>query len=156
MHIYILLKQHGQWSNGSSEAMVRKLCELIDFNDELVYTQGKPSFLHSNYFLSVSHSANVMAIAIASQDIGIDLEKNRDIKSEVIDRVQLNKDQPLVDWCQREALIKLFNDPDYLFKPAPEGICFTTLNVFDGFTCVIASMNEPDDIKLFHLKEEAL
>lgn len=136
--------------------MVRKLCDLIDLNDELVYNQGKPAFLHSNYFLSVSHSANVMAIAIANQDIGIDLEKNRDIKTEVIDRVKLDEDQPLVDWCRREALIKLLNDHDYLFKPAPEGTCFTQLEVFDGFTCVLASFQEPDDIKIFHLKEEAL
>ncbi len=156
MHIYILLKQHGQWSNGSSQAMVRKLCDLIELKDELVYTQGKPAFLHSNYFLSVSHSAQVMAIAIADQDIGIDLEKNRDIKTDVIDRVKLDEDQPLMDWCRREAVVKLFNDHDYLFKPAPEGLCFTPLEVYDGFTCVLASHHKPDDIKIFHLKEETL
>lgn len=156
MHIYVLLKKQGHWSNGSSKTMVRKLCDLIDFKDELIYDQGKPGFINSNYFLSVSHSANLMAIAIADQEIGLDLEKNQALKLEVIERVKLDCNQPLQDWCRREATIKLYNNPEYLFKPAPAATKFVTEEIYDGFTCVIASKTTLPKAKIFHLDEQIL
>lgn len=156
MHIYVLFKKHGSWSNGSSRTMIKKLCDLIDFKDELVFDRGKPLFINSNYFLSVSHSANLMVIAIAQQDFGIDLEKDRVIDIDVIERLKLDHSAPLEDWCRREATIKLYNDPQYLYEPAPSKTLYTTQNIFDGFTCVIASHEEIPQAKIFHLDEQAL
>lgn len=156
MHLYVVLKKHGQWSNGSSEAMVRKLCDLIELKDELVYDQGKPSFIDSNYFLSVSHSDHVMVIAIADQAIGIDLEKNKELKPEIILRLNLDKLDPLIDWCKREALIKLYNDKEYLYKQAPQEATYRIEDVFDGYTCIVAGTHALPAAKIFHLDENAL
>ncbi len=156
MQLYAIVKTQGRWSNGSSEAILRKLCELIDLKDVLVYTSGKPHFLNDKLFVSVSHSENLMVIAFDSTEIGIDLEKNRDIKKEVIDRVILNEKDPLLDWCQREATIKLYNDPEYLFKKAPSETYFKTEQIYDGFTCVIASKKPVSKVSLYHLKESSL
>ena len=156
MHLYVLYKKEGHWTNGSSETVVRALCNLIDLHEELVYTNGRPAFINSKFFLSVSHSEKVMVIAIASQPIGIDLEKNKDLKPEVIQRLNLDQNKPLIDWCQREATIKLFNDPDYLLKKAPEGTFFRLENVYDAFTCVVAAQNPLPEAKIYHLDENAL
>ena len=156
MQLYVIVKTQGRWSNGSSETILRKLCDLIDLKDTLIYTQGKPSFIDSKLFISVSHSENLMVIALASTEIGIDLEKNRDIKKEVIDRVSLDETHPLLDWCQREATIKLYNEPKYLLKKAPSETIFTSQEVFDGFTCVIASKVPLSKTSLYHLKESSL
>ena len=156
MHIYILFKKHGSWSNGSSKTMIKKLCDLIAFKDELAFEQGKPVFINSNYFLSVSHSSNLMAIAIADQEIGIDLEKDRTIEKDVIERLNLDLNSPLDDWCKREATIKLYNDAKYLFTPAPLETLYTDENIFDGYTCMVASKIKIEHSKIFHLDEQAL
>jgi len=156
MHLYVLLKQHGRWSNGSSEFMVKRLCELIELKDQLVYDQGKPSFIDSNYFLSVSHSDKVMVIAIADQDIGIDIEKDKILKPELIERLKLDVSAPLTDWCKREAAIKLYNEKAYLTKPIPKDTHFRIADVYDAYTCVIAGTQALSETKIFHLKEEAL
>ena len=156
MHLYVLVKENGHWSNGSSEVMVRRLCDLIEFKDKLVYLDGKPAFIDSNYDLSVSHSDKLMVIAIAQQAIGIDLEKNKDLKPELIDRLKLSDSNPLTDWCLREAVIKLYNDKTYLYKEVPENTDHRIIDVFDGYTCVIASPQKIPDIKIIHLNENAL
>jgi hypothetical protein len=156
MQLYVIVKTQGRWSNGSSEAILKRLCELIDLKEVLVYTSGKPHFLNDKLYVSVSHSENLMVIAFDSNEIGIDLEKNRDIKKEVIDRVSLDEKNPLLDWCQREATIKLYNDPEYLFKKAPIETHFKTEQVYHGFTCVLASKKPLSIASLYHLKESAL
>jgi succinyl-CoA synthetase beta subunit len=156
MHLYVLLKQHGRWSNGSSELVVRRLCELIELEDKLVYDQGKPSFIDSNYFLSVSHSDKVMVIVIADQDIGIDIENDKPLNPDLIERLKLDVDYPLIDWCKREAAIKLHNDKEYLYKPIPKETHFKIVDVYDAYTCVIAGTKPLSEPKIFHLKEEAL
>ena len=156
MQLYVLEKTQGHWSNGSSKEMLLKLCDLIQLKETLVYDQGKPLFLNSSTFISVSHSANVMVIAFAKTEIGIDLEKNRDIKKEVIERVNLDEAHPLVDWCQREATIKLYNDSEYLFKKAPSETCFRVEDIFDGFTCIVASKVDLPQVVIYHLKEAIL
>lgn len=156
MHIYILFKKHGSWSNGSSKTMIKKLCDLISFKDELAFDQGKPVFINSNYFLSVSHSANLMVIAIADQEIGIDIEKDRIIDKDVIERLNLDLNSPLDDWCKREATIKLYNDAKYLYTPAPLETLYTAENIFDGYTCMVASRINIEHSKVFHLDEQAL
>jgi succinyl-CoA synthetase beta subunit len=156
MQLYVIVKNQGRWANGSSKSIVEKLCDLIDLKDVLVYTEGKPHFINSKLFISVSHCENLMVIAFDSTEIGIDLEKNRDIKKEVIDRVTLDENNPLMDWCQREATIKLYNDPEYLFKKAPSSTLYKVIEVYDGFTCVVASKEPLSKTSLYHLKESSL
>ncbi len=156
MIIYVLLKKQGAWSNGSSETIIKKLCTLIDFKDELVFHQGKPIFLNSKTFLSVSHSSNLMVIALAEQPIGIDLEKNRLLNTALVSRMHLDVKEPLLDWCQREATVKLTNDSDYLFKKAPQSTTFIRIDVYDGFTCVLASPSRVTPPKIYYLDEQAL
>lgn len=156
MHLYVLLKQHGRWYNGSSEIIVKRLCELIELDDKLVYIEGKPSFVDSNFSISVSHSDHLMVIVIADQNIGIDLEKDKDLKPELIERLKLDPDDPLLDWCKREAAIKLYNDKSYLYRPTPDTTFFKRVEVYDAYTCVIAGTKALSEPKIFHLKEEAL
>ncbi len=156
MRIYVLLKKHGTWPNGSSEPIVKKLCTLIDLKEELVYRQGKPFFLNSKVFLSVAHSFNLMVIAFSDQPIGIDLEKNRPLSVDLIERMHLDFKEPLQDWCQREATIKLTHDSDYLYKKAPQGTNFSSINVFDGYTCVLASSSMMPTPKIHYIDEETL
>jgi len=156
MILYVISKKQGNWPNGSSEPMVRKCCAHLNIKDDLVYEAGKPVFVDSKHFISVSHSAHLMIIAFSDQPIGIDIEKNRTLSNELIERLKLEPKDPLLDWCQREATSKLMNNPDYLFKKAPLDAQFIVCDVADGFTCVLASLTPPHLSKIIHYDEHAL
>lgn len=156
MPLYVLLKKQGSWPNGSSEPVVRALLDLIDLNDKLVYENGRPVLKDSKYHISVSHSDQVMVVAILSQKVGIDIEKNKPVKPEVIKRLSLDPKEPLVDWCTREALIKLYDDPHRLLVPKDEISHARIEDVFDGYTCVMASEMPLPPSVIYHLDENAL
>ena len=119
MDVYVVHKTSGRWPNGSSEPIVKAVLKKARIKSALCYVEGRPSFVEGQLFLSVSHSNALMVIALAQQPIGIDLEVRKPIKAEVIQRLALDPKDPLMDWCRREAAIKLYDEPLYLMKPSP-------------------------------------
>jgi len=156
MDVYLLHKKQGRWPNGSSEPIVRSILKKARIKSTLSYLDGRPVFLESKLFLSVSHSGSLMVIALAQQPIGIDLEENKDVKTEVIQRLSLDPASPLIDWCQREAAIKLYNEPLYLMQPIPKETVYQELHVSDDYTCVLASKSDLPLVRLIPLNEDDL
>ena len=93
MQLYVIVKTQGRWSNGSSETILRKLCDLIDLKDTLIYTQGKPSFIDSKLFISVSHSENLMVML--GQDIRQQTMQSRELSAKIA----------------QDSAVSLFDDP---------------------------------------------
>ena len=71
--------------------------------------------LLSSGYVSVSHTENRAVIAFSSVPVGIDMERNRGLSSRLIKRLGL-KEKVIEHWVLREAAIKLYDDPSYLFK----------------------------------------
>jgi phosphopantetheinyl transferase len=81
-------------------------------------TDGKPTLLNSRKFISISHSANLVAVFISELNCGVDVETiNRDtdriakrfLHPSEIENIQ-KSDQPkllqLIYWCAKEAIFK--------------------------------------------------
>ncbi len=81
---------------------------------------GKP-FVERG-FVSISHSTHHLVCAHAECEIGVDMEVIRPVSQKLIERLDLNKLNPLLDWCQREAYFKLSADHDSILKPIPHHI----------------------------------
>lgn len=153
MILYVITKQHGSWPNGSSEYVARRVCGLIGMEEHFRYVDGRPILIDSPYHLSVSHSQGMMVVAIAKQPLGIDLELNRTIEPAVIDRLHLNADHPLLDWCSREAAIKLHQDPNRLLSAQHPDTIFTEIDLSDKSTCVVATHDPIPQPMIYYLHE---
>ena len=78
----------------------------IAFNEN-----GKPYFENSNLYFNYSHSKNFLICALASDDVGVDIEENRQI-SDIIAKRYLNSayenQERLNLWVKKEAYSKLY------------------------------------------------
>lgn len=91
------------------------LKHMLHDNNIIVYkdSNGKPFIKNSNYYFSVSHSANKMALIISNHPVGIDMEIIRKYDSKLLKYLNIksnlsNKDF-FKEWTKREAYIKKNN-----------------------------------------------
>lgn len=139
MKIFITQNTQEHFRNNSSKALLEKLAMLYDWGPIHYSPNGKP--LCTNGYLSVSHSLEYLVIAYSIQPIGIDLEKIRPLKDELIKKFDLDPNNPILSWCQKEALIKLYDDKHYLFKNITHEH-WQKIEIAKGYCCVIVS-NQP-------------
>lgn len=156
MILYVITKQSGSWPNGSSEYVARRVCALIGMDDQFRYVDGRPILIDSPYHLSVSHSGSTMVVAIANQPLGIDVEMNRPLESGVMERLHLDPDHALLDWCSREAAIKLHQDPQRLLSSDHPDTIFTEIDLTDKSTCVVATRDPIPTPTIYYLHENHL
>lgn len=101
---------------------------------------GKPVFKGSQRGIkfSITHSTNIVAIAISNHSIGIDIEQNNLVNREIIqtvccknEQVQIQKDNKLatVFWTAKEAISKLRNE-DWYSTPVTD-LSIKDQNIFD-------------------------
>lgn len=99
-------------------------CELLNTDKDKItikFTEnGKPYIENSqNFYFSISHSENIIAVAIADNELGVDIEKIRAINTSLsgrfftkneIDYIEKNtaknKDAFFELWTKKEAYIK--------------------------------------------------
>lgn len=92
----------------------------IDINDiKFDDVNGKPYLVGESICFNVSHSENMVAVAVSDRNIGVDLEKTRNINPKLIDRyfTKCEKEYISVDlpdwqtrffevWTKKEAFLK--------------------------------------------------
>ena len=108
---------------------VRHLLRAMGYTDQDLYydVNGKPHLKDGKY-ISITHSFTFSAVIISTQEVGIDIEKQREkigiIAHKFVDYAfdYLVKDEKryinklTVIWCIKESLYKLFATPGMLFK----------------------------------------
>jgi len=108
---------------------------MIEFE---IGKNGKPYYVEKDRYLSISHTKNVVAIAISDSDIAIDCELEQSIDDTVINETFSKKEKFLVDnkilkknwiWNAKEAISKLYNE-DWYSYPRTE-IVYIDGQVFD-------------------------
>ncbi len=118
------LKQHKkQLQSLIADVLLRViLCTRfnIDVNDmKFDDMNGKPYLVGESICFNVSHSDNMVVVAVSDQNIGVDLEKTRNINPKLIDRyfTKCEKEYISVDlpdwqtrffevWTKKEAFLK--------------------------------------------------
>ena len=108
---------------------IRHLLRSFGYTDEdLYYDQfGKPHLKDGKY-ISIPHSFTFSGLVISNENVGIDIEKQRDkigiiahkfvnYEFEYLDKEGKNYIKRLtIIWCIKESLYKLFATPGMLFR----------------------------------------
>lgn len=98
------------------------------------HESGKPYLKDSDVYLSVSHTANVVAVALSCNEVGIDVERYGEKICRVAPRF-LNKNeradgvwQKLLLWSAKETVYKMMNCREVDFR---EHLCSSGLRLGD-------------------------
>ncbi|NTW90680.1 MAG: hypothetical protein HGA35_01890 [Erysipelotrichaceae bacterium] len=150
MKIYII-QNTTNWKNNSSKELLFKLSQKFNLENPFHLESGKP-VLHNGY-VSISHSNNYLLIAYSNRPIGIDCEIIRPIQKALIDKLNLDPINPIIDWCKREAVIKLMDDKSYLLKKELNEFHFKSISFNPNLCIIVSSKNEIRDYTLIHLDQ---
>ena len=98
--------------------MLDKILNVSDENGLLYGEYGKP-YIENGKFFSISHSGDIAVLAISDNEIGIDIEKPREIDKNIIKRCFTDKEAEFTGsssekfiriWTLKEAVSKLFGE----------------------------------------------
>lgn len=107
---------------------VRKLLQQAGYEDkDLTYDENGKPHLSDGKYISITHSYDFSAIIVSSQNVGIDLEKQREKIIKIADKfigsensflnTERNYKEDLsVIWGAKEALYKMCNSRSLSFK----------------------------------------
>lgn len=152
MKLYLIQNLNSIWKNNSSKEILNKLSYKFDLEIPNYLESGKP-ILKTGY-ISISHSNQFLAIIYSNQPIGIDCEIIRPIQTSLINKLSLDPNNPILDWCKRESIIKLLDDKSYLLKKELNEFYFEIIS-FNPLLClVLASTKAISDIEIIHLDQE--
>jgi len=151
MEIYAIYKLNSIWKNNSSKEILIKLSEMKQWGLPNYLETGKPTL--SDAYISVTHSNDLLIIAYAKQEIGIDCEKIRPIQETLINKLQLDPINPILDWCKRESIIKLLDDKQYLLKKELNDYFFTEITLNSSYCIVVSSKSIINHYSVIHLNE---
>lgn len=99
---------------------------------------GKPYFIFPEQFLSISHTLDIVCVAVSDVEIAIDCESNQSIDENIIDMTFTKKEKKQVEngilkksniWTAKEAISKFYNE-DWYSHPRTE-ITFENEVVYD-------------------------
>ena len=124
-----------------SGLMLRKVLGITD-DKQLCYNEhGKPFFEHGPFF-SLSHSRRFAMLAVSKEEIGIDIEMNRDINEGIMKRcftdeeaefARMSTENYLRIWTAKEAVLKLLGTG---FSFSPKGFSVLPFDEEHEINCV--------------------
>lgn len=150
----------GHGANYDEMELLKKYCEFIHYKGPIIieYNEyGKPYIKGNPFYFNKSHSYDYTLLACSQQEIGIDIEKHREIKKHALKRLYTKDEQEEVKddvnkfydlWVRKESYVKLKgcaltecvqNTPNCLFYP---------ISIDENYSCAVASYNEIETIKL--------
>jgi phosphopantetheinyl transferase len=131
---------------------------LGDLASYYVSEMGKPDVNSGTYF-SISHSDELVVVAIAGNVIGIDIQKEVNKSDAVLSRVcsstELNffksKEQL---WTRKEAVVKFFGDSIMngkkyeVIKDENSACCILSFELSEGFSCAVVQKEKTSEEKI--------
>lgn len=138
-------------SDCAKRILTAMLCDKLDCRAEKLHFEkgerGKPFLRNNPCFFSVSHSGGFVAVAVADEEIGIDIETIKQRRQSVEKRVFNESEIKLIDesadcdeafyrlWTLKESYLKAIGTG---FNSNAREICFSSLGNFlqankDGF-----------------------
>lgn len=148
---------------GLAFLLLRRACGWAEFPEPGLSPRGKPFFpacptLH----FSLSHTDGAAAAGISSAEVGIDIERLRQIPPSLLGRYGADSSRAFLDsWVRREALAKRQDRGSALLvpeEPKPEpGERAVLLPVFSGYTAAAAwsAGFEPEPLQIWTMEELA-
>ncbi len=119
-------KRYKHWL--ASRVLIKDLLQTDEFIEFEYNKTGKPNLVNVDGFVSISHAADVAAIALSKKhEVGIDIEKMQEkivriapkfmLPEEIEECNENNKVRAMyVHWCIREAVFKCYGKGQLDFK----------------------------------------
>lgn len=132
-------------------------------NDNILYYPNGAPYIFSNYYISISHSCNLVSLAISNYRIGIDIEKNRldnifKIKDKFVNRSEdyynnllYESDYLHIIWGIKEGLFKLHYKNSWSFSMNYR-VDFFKLKFNNVIYCWILNSNKSKKYYAFYKK----
>ncbi|MDR0971348.1 MAG: 4'-phosphopantetheinyl transferase superfamily protein [Bacteroidales bacterium] len=137
----------------------------FSFSPSIGYKEnGKPFFINNkDIFFNLSHTKNFIAIAFSNTDIGIDIEKKRKYKKEIVKRFFHNKECSLLENIEDENLqdelfTRIWTIKEAYLKCTGKGIA-NNLNTFyitinDKNNTIFEIKDNDTPVSLIHLYDK--
>ena len=100
------------------------LCQITG-SDKITFCYsktGKPYIKDNPFFISISHSENYAAAAVADSPVGIDIETVSNVKDSVIKRICTDNEIKYINETGIESFYKIWTYKEAYFKMTGEGI----------------------------------
>ena len=128
--------------------------EKNNIKNQIFYKNNKPYFQNNEYFFSISHCDNIVAVVFAKHNIGFDIENNKKERDFLKLLNRFNKEN-LQDYANKnkETLRKEFYEfwtkyeAQYKLQTSSKSIEFQTGIILDNFNYAIASEQEIENLK---------
>ena len=163
-----ILSKEKQLSKIAADALCRKAisnecgipCSEIIFG---TVKNGKPFAVNAQINFNVSHSGNIVVCAVADREIGIDIEKIRNVNPKTVQRFATENEIELIKkvpdgffkiWTLKEAYFKCigtglgsdiknvsFDISDERIICSETGFDFAFKNIADGYICSVCIKN---------------
>ncbi len=129
---------------------VRYLRNQLNINSPILYHDtGKPFFSKADQALSISHTKDYIALAIAAFLIGIDIEQKDRNATKIINKIATEAEKNLCTddtkewylqlWCAKEAIYKLVGLENLSFK---NDMRITSRQKKNETTCLSATVHQ--------------
>lgn len=101
--------------NISSKDLLKRVLKELNISDEIIYNEyGKPYLKNNEIYFNISHSGEYTILGLSSSEIGVDIEKIRPIKENVINKVCTDDEKKLIKndedftliWVKKESYVK--------------------------------------------------
>lgn len=109
------------------------------------YKPGKPFDKFLDFYFSISHSNNMVCLAVSDKNIGVDIEKIRNVSKRFIAKMKMKTSlEALTSWTKREARFKLNNNLKLMDDNIKDVFIYTKVKEEDGYIISIAFDKEND------------
>lgn len=106
--------------------LLKKACvdfNIENFDNDIIYNEkGKPFFKNSQIKFNISHSDNLVALAISEKDVGIDVEFIKPVNQKLFDKVFSLKEKQDFLLSEKENFFKLWTLKESYIKLLGKGL----------------------------------
>ncbi len=115
----------------------------------------KPRLDVDGVYFNLSHSDNLVVLAVSNTEIGVDVEKIRPVRREKFPFIEAEDDEEFFEkWTERESYVKFTGEGvGSIKKPIPDDAHFEHFDMWDYHACICAP---PQNIRCFEINPEAI
>lgn len=151
-HVDTFRHQGARRQSLAGELALRQLLAQADITDTIERAPGgQPVLAGGSAFVSISHCQDLVACAVAEMPVGIDIEKIRPVKPELIGRVCTPEEKAYVG-ASRERFFEVWTAKEAWFKMQGTGI--TDFQAVNTLTLPRESHREGDYVLHLVYKEK--
>ena len=101
--------------NTNSNDLLNDVLKEHNINSKIVYNEhGKPYLENNELFFNISHSGIYTILGISDKEIGVDIEKIKEVKDNLINKICSEKEKRLIKtpedftliWVKKESYVK--------------------------------------------------